>query len=48
MWEKGHTFPEIDAMSLEDFGDVLGYWEEMSMIDKKKAQTRKNLARGAS
>lgn len=45
MWEMGHSFPEIDNMSLEDFGDILAYWEEKAAIEKKRAKTRENLSK---
>ena len=45
MWEQGHSFEEIDKMSLEDAGDIIGYWSEKSRIEAKQAKTRKNLAK---
>ncbi len=35
MFELGHPFAEIDSMSLEDIGDVLGYWSEKSRAEAK-------------
>lgn len=45
MWEMGHSFEEIDAMNLEDMGDVFAYWREKKMIDERMAEKRKNLAK---
>ena len=45
MWEHGHSFKEIDNMSLEDVGDVVGYWLEKSRIESKQRATRKNLGK---
>lgn len=39
MWEKGHTFPEIDMMNLADFGDVLAYWNEKNRAERKQAKS---------
>jgi hypothetical protein len=36
MWEKGHSFDKIDAMSLEDMGLVISYWGEQARIERKK------------
>ena len=44
MWEKGHTFDEIDEMNLDDFGDVLGYWNEEGRIAQKNARSKKRKA----
>jgi hypothetical protein len=44
MWELGHSFDEIDAMNLEDMGDVFAYWREKKMVDERMAEKRKNLA----
>lgn len=40
MWEMGHTFDEIDRMSIEDFGDVIGYWREKSRAEEKLNKQR--------
>lgn len=45
MWEHGHSFEEIDAMSLEEIGDVVGYWSEKSRIETKQRNTRKKLGK---
>ena len=42
MWESGHSFEEIDGMSLSDIGDVLGYWGEMSRIEERQKKGGKN------
>lgn len=42
MWEKGHSFDEIDNMSIQDFGDVVGYWAEMQQAEAKMARQRAN------
>jgi len=42
MWDKGHSFDEIDKMSLEDIGIVLGYWTELNRIEAKRARMRAN------
>jgi len=36
MWEKGHTMDEIDDMNIQDIGDVIAYWHEDGMIQKKR------------
>lgn len=46
MWEKGHSFEEIDAMSVQDIGDVLGYWAERARVQEKQEKTRKALRGG--
>lgn len=43
MWEKGHSFDEIDEMNIEDFGDVIGYWSETARAEKKQAEQRKRM-----
>jgi hypothetical protein len=43
LWEHGHSFAEIDNMSLEDTGDIIGYWSEKSRIEAKQRNTRKHL-----
>lgn len=40
MWEKGHSFSEIDRMNLQDIGDVLGYWHEKSRIEKHMRKSK--------
>jgi hypothetical protein len=40
MWEKGHTFEEIDGMSLQDMGDILGYWSEKNRAEQKLAKKK--------
>lgn len=43
MWEKGHTFDEIDSMSLKDMGDVVGYWNEKTRAEERLSKTKSNL-----
>ncbi len=43
MWEKGHTFDEIDGMTLEEVGDVVAYWHETERVEARRARMRKNL-----
>jgi hypothetical protein len=45
MWEMGHSFDEIDAMSLEDISDIVGYWSGKAEGETKLRKTRKNLDR---
>lgn len=40
MWEYGHSFEEIDRMSLEDYGDLIGYWNEKSRAEKKDGEKK--------
>lgn len=42
MWEMGHSFAEIDSMSLEDFGNVIGYWSESQ---RAKSRLQKQFSR---
>ena len=35
MWEEGHTFEEIDNLTLGQIGDILGYWSERERASKK-------------
>ena len=44
MWEHGHSFDEIEAMSLERRGDVIGYWTENARAEAKLAEERKRLS----
>jgi hypothetical protein len=46
MWEYGHSFEEIDRMSLEDYGDLIGYWTEKNRADKKAEEKRQNKRTG--
>jgi len=39
-WEKGHTFEELDTMSLTDWGDVIAFWSQTASIDAKRARQR--------
>ena len=32
LWDKGHTFDEIDNLSLLDLTDILSYHQEMSKV----------------
>jgi hypothetical protein len=41
MFEHGHSFDEIRAMNMQDFGYVLAVWREKSRIEAKKARTTK-------
>ncbi len=43
MWEYGHSLEEIRAMSLEDFGNLIGYWTEKSRAEESLAEQQKNL-----
>jgi hypothetical protein len=45
MWEKGHSFDEIDDMNIADFGDIIGYWNEESRVEKKRARQKKRSAK---
>jgi hypothetical protein len=40
LWEKGHTFEKIDAMSLNDIGDILAYWNEVRMIENSRRSAK--------
>jgi hypothetical protein len=40
MWDKGHSMEEIRAMSLQDFGDVLGYWNEKNRAEEKLSKRK--------
>lgn len=42
MWEQGHSFEEIRDMSLEDFGNVIGYWSEKGRGEERLAERRSN------
>jgi hypothetical protein len=48
MWEKGHTFDEIDGMNLDDFGGVLGYWNETARLEAKKRRMEERAKRRAN
>lgn len=42
LFEDGHSFPEIDAISVEDLGDIIGYRNESGRADEKlKNRNRK-------
>lgn len=41
MWEKGHTFDEIDRLSLADIGDIVGYWSEKDEAETRLARQKK-------
>lgn len=43
MWEMGHSFDEIDSLSISDLGDVLGYWHENAKADERLDKKRKHL-----
>jgi len=43
MFEMGHSFEEIDRMSMEDMGDAIAYWHENSRIEERRARKNKNL-----
>jgi len=40
MWELGHSFSEIDDMSLVDMGDIISYWSQKSRIEQKRDKQR--------
>jgi len=44
-WEKGHSFEEIDNMTIEQMGWVLGYWNEKDRIERKRERTKRNLSK---
>lgn len=46
MWEKGHSFTEIDQMSVSDIAAVIGVWSgrakgESRNQKRKQSQRRK-------
>ena len=41
IWDKGHTFEEIDGLNLEDLGDILASWNEQAAMDAKRERARK-------
>jgi hypothetical protein len=43
MWDAGHSFAEIDAMSVKDFGDVIGFWAETAKADEKLSNRERGL-----
>ena len=43
MWEKGHSFDEIDNMGVDDLGHVLAYWSGKSLGENKLARENKHL-----
>lgn len=43
LWLKGHTFDEIDNLSLNELGDILGFEDENAKADKKLAERSKKL-----
>jgi hypothetical protein len=40
---KGHTFDEIDHLSLLELGDILGFEDENARADKKLSEKTKML-----
>lgn len=46
MWEKGHSFEEIDNMSITDLGDVIGYWSEVQRGEKRQSESRSRMRKG--
>jgi hypothetical protein len=44
MFLLGIPFDVIDAMSLQDFGDVIAFWKEDNAADEKLARDRKSLS----
>jgi hypothetical protein len=44
MFLLGIPFDVIDAISLQDFGDVIAFWKEDNMADEKLARDRKSLS----
>lgn len=45
MWNEGHSWDEIDSMSVERYGDILGYWKENAEADAQEKTERENLRR---
>lgn len=43
LFEDGHSFPEIDAISLEDLGDVIAYRAESAKAEEKSRNKNKAL-----
>lgn len=41
MWEKGHSLDELRSMSMDDFGDIIGYWSEKERAEQKLAEQRR-------
>lgn len=40
MWEYGHSFAEINAMTLYEMGIVLGYWSEQNRIKEMQSKEK--------
>jgi len=43
MWEHGHSFEEIDNMSLTDVSDVVGYWSGKARGEERLRRTHQKL-----
>lgn len=43
MWELGHTFEEIDNLTLEQLDDIVGYWAGKANGEEKLRRTNKKL-----
>jgi hypothetical protein len=43
MFELGHSYKEIEGMTLEQIGDVLGYWSEKDRAEKAIKKEKENL-----
>lgn len=35
LFELGHSMAEIDAMNIDDIGDIIGYWAEKNRAEGK-------------
>lgn len=44
-FEAGHSFDEIDNMSIEDMGLVLGYWAEKSRAEAAFKEEQRRLSK---
>ena len=45
LWDKGHTFDEIDNLNMFDLGDILSYHHEMGKaheIERERRQSKKS------
>ncbi len=46
LYELGHEFKDIDALNLQDLGDITGYWDGKAKGEAKLRKINRPASRG--
>ena len=48
MWEAGHSLEEIDALGMEDLGQIIAYWSGKAKGDETVSSRNRRYTGGGS